>query len=479
MSNFNGSNGDDVFNGDGTDEVIRGKGGNDRLYGGGGQDVIEGGDGTDYLDGGDGDDRLYSNNQVTISLPYYSTDIFSPPAIDSGTERDTLYGGNGSDKIYAGYGDTVDGGPNDVTGDYLYISFLAAPSGITFDGGLATQVIGGATITGIENISFVQGSNFDDTINGRSLGGGYSEFGALMGMGGNDTLLAGDYTGTLFGGDGNDVVDGRGSQYLQAVYGDDGDDTLYTNSNTFAKAYGGAGNDTIYAHGTVYGGSGNDLIVMQSTYYQGPVYGDSGDDEIRACDAGNVISGGGGADRLIGSISADILSSADFAGAGNYTGSGYVPGDDMGLERDTITGGGGDDDIGIGIGDDADGGDGSDQLRLSLGGAAAGISFDGSVRPTRQLLAAEDAAEISSSSSQPFSALQFITRGDPAGGDDVCAVPVVVAERRGPSLRARHRCLPRDRADVVEQVRTAVRWRHTPTAGQSDARLPPLALASR
>ena len=58
---------------------------------------------------------------------------------------------------------------------------------------------------------------------------------------------------------------------------------------------------------------------------------------------------------------------------------------------------------------------------------------------------------------QSISLLQFFTRGDPPSGDDVRAIHVVAAERGGPAVRARDRHLPRDGADVVEQLRAAVR----------------------
>ena len=45
-------------------------------------------------------------------------------------------------------------------------------------------------------------------------------------MGGNDTLVAGYYTYALEGGDGDDLVDGRNSQYLKEVNGDGGNDVI-------------------------------------------------------------------------------------------------------------------------------------------------------------------------------------------------------------------------------------------------------------
>lgn len=371
MANFNGSSGDDTFTGSDDADTAVGNGGNDTLSGAGGADLLVGSSGADSLSGGAGNDRLFSGDESPpFNLPYYGNP-FTPPVLDTGSERDTLLGGDGSDRLFGGYGDNIDGGTNGTFGDYLYISFMGALTGVTADFRLATQTIGGGVITGIENISWVQGSDFDDDINvGTGSNNGYSDFAAVYGMGGNDRLVAGYYTGTLFGGDGNDIVDGRGSQYLQSVSGDNGNDTLYTNTNTFATANGGSGDDTIYSHGTTYGGDGNDLIALQFSFYTGLVFGEAGNDEIRASDAGHTIIGGTGADTLTGGLRQDFL----FSGDRDATTGLAV--DDMGLERDILTGFGGDDALAIGYGDSADGGSGTDTLRLSLGGLTNGIVFN-------------------------------------------------------------------------------------------------------
>ncbi len=367
MATFTGSSGADIYTGGVDSDQITGNGGNDSLSGNGGNDDIAGGDGADTMDGGAGNDRLYSGTRTgPYTQPYYANN-FTPPTLDTGNEADIVLGGGGDDRIFAGYGDTVDGGTQDYLGDYLFISFLGAPTGVTFDFGLASQTIGGATISGIENISWVQGSNFDDDINASAgYGGGYSDFTVVFGAGGNDRLVSGYYTGAMYGDDGDDIVDGRGSQYLDIVDGGAGNDTLYTFSNTFAAAYGGTGNDTIYAHGEVHGGEGDDRIEMQSTSYRGNVFGDDGNDVIIAAVNGNSMSGGSGADSIVGGANSDVLASGYFDAAGS----------DSGLERDTLSGGGGDDRLSIGYGDIADGGDGSDRLTLSLAGATVGITID-------------------------------------------------------------------------------------------------------
>ncbi len=81
----------------------------------------------------------------------------------------------------------------------------------------------------------------------------------------------------------------------------------------------------------------------------------------------------------------------------------------------------------------------------------------------------------SSKNSQPVSIFLLLARGNPAGGDTLRAVRAEPSERREPVVRSRDRYLSRT---VVEQVRTAVRGRHPAPAGQPDAWLPAVALAS-
>jgi Ca2+-binding RTX toxin-like protein len=425
MVAFSGSSADDIFTGSLDNDQALGGAGNDKLSGADGSDTLTGNSGADTLDGGAGDDLLYSGDaSPAFNLPYPSNPYVLPQA-DTGSERDSLIGGDGSDRIFAGYGDHVDGGPGGSYGDYLYISFMGAPSGVTADFGLASQTIGGALITSIENISYVQGSQFADNLNARSTGTGYSDFNAVSGMGGNDTLTAGYYTGSLFGDEGDDFVDGRPSQYLFLVEGGAGNDTLYSSSGPTAVVNGGAGADTIYASGQVRGGAGDDLITMQFTYYTGStVYGDEGDDRITAASSGNKLVGGAGGDVLSGAEGADALY------AGDALGNGLGPADDNGLDRDRLSGAGGDDTLAAGFGDDVDGGSGSDVLYLSLGGASQGANIDlsalgsggsvtvggGTIRDVERLvyLRGSDAAD----------SIRLPTQGvmmtvDAGGGDDV------------------------------------------------------------
>jgi Ca2+-binding RTX toxin-like protein len=310
---------DDTLVGGTGDDLLRGFGGHDTISGGDGNDILAGGAGPDTIDGGAGDDTIYSGDiSVPWNAPYYNI-AYNPPTLDTGNEADTITGGDGSDRIFAGFGDNVDGGADGYWGDKLFISFQGAPSGIHFDGHLDTQSIGGGTITGIEDFSWVQGSNYDDYIDvGRTTDNGYSDFTVVQGMGGNDTLIAGFQTGSIDGGDGNDTIDGRPSAYIMTIDGGAGDDTIYAPGNGSVITNGGDGNDTISAAAETHGGAGDDIITMGTPYFGSTtVTGDAGNDTIVDGDGADVVDGGAGNDVLTG-------------GAGNDT---FV----VGIGNDTVT----------------------------------------------------------------------------------------------------------------------------------------------
>ena len=372
MATFDGGSSADTFTGGSGNDRADGNGGDDTLRGGAGYDDLAGNGGADTLVGGTEADVLYSGDRSPpFSLPYYDFEG-TPPLLDTGSEVDRLSGGDGDDRLFAGYGDNVNGGAG--ANDYLFISFLGGASGVTADFRQTVQTIGGGIVRDVENISWVQGSNHADDINvGSYFNGGYSDFTVLYGMGGNDNLVAGYYTGTISGDDGDDVVDGRPSQYLQKVLGGAGNDTLYTNPNTFAEAFGGEGNDVIYSHGATYGGSGHDLIFVSGSYYSGAVRGEDGDDEIHASGFGNVLDGGRGADRIYGAGGVDQI---DGASGNDWIVGG--DGDDSlfgGKANDRVFGGSADDVVDGGDGRDRlYGGDGLDMLR---GGAGDDRLFGG------------------------------------------------------------------------------------------------------
>lgn len=370
MATFTGTSNADTYTGSAGDDRISGGGGADSLAGGAGGDDLGGDAGPDTIDGGEGNDRIFSNTlPAFLSYPF---SLQSPNELDSGSEVDVLRGSFGNDYIFAGYGDIIDGGSGDE--DTLSISFLGSPGGVQVDFRNASQTIGTGTITGIEFIDVVQGSRFDDYINAKLAGPGfYSPFSKIFGAAGNDSLVGGYHTAELHGDEGDDELDATRSSYLRLVTGGDGNDVIKMEVDASATAYGGAGDDRIYAYGSTFGGSGNDYIEIGGRSAR--AHGDDGDDVMLVSTGyGGAMAGGDGSDSLTGGEGDDFLGSGRFASV--Y---GIPPpfAADTGPEKDILSGGAGNDTFAIGYGDDVDGGSGSDTLALlSLGGATAGLTID-------------------------------------------------------------------------------------------------------
>jgi len=398
-TNFNGTSGDDIFTGGSENDTAAGNGGNDQLSGGGGHDVIGGGAGADVVNGDDGSDQLYSFDiSPPFNRPYYGNP-WTPPVLDIGAEFDMLSGGAGGDTLFAGYGDTVDGGADS---DVLYISFLGASAGVTADFrqlyNNGSMVIGGGTLSNIEAIGWIEGSNFDDVLTDMDSS---SNFAPMFGNGGNDRLYGGYYTGDIHGGDGDDLIDRGNSPYGFQHYGEAGNDLLIGSYNG-ERLDGGSGNDELRGHGgfdDLFGGDGDDL--MDGGSYGDTLAGDAGNDVMYGGGDADTMDGGSGDDvmhgdfspismgnalspssndeRMWGGLGADVIhgnAGNDTIWSGERDGQfGFQGKDDAGLERDQLFGDEGNDTLAIGYGDDADGGIGSDSLRISLAGAASGVTL--------------------------------------------------------------------------------------------------------
>jgi serralysin len=337
-SAIQGTEGADVLNGSSDRDYIYGNGGNDTLNGGdgdawdylsggAGNDTLNGGTGFSVLDGGAGDDQLYLGTNSAPFSPlyqyarggtgadtihgsdgwdeiysdvgqdieegYFSFDpyipqFYSPPILDRGSEVDTIFAGGGSDLVSIGYGDSADGGTNTDHGDKLILSLAIAPTGITADfTGMPTLLIGGGTITGFEGIAYLEGSEFNDvfTFDASPISPGVTT--EVSTLGGDDHVIAGYYTSNIWGGDGNDVLDGSRSQYLRYISGGNGNDTI-VGGWAGAQLEGGAGDDV------VTGGSGLDRL-----------YGGAGNDMLTGGGDSDVLNGGDGADTLKGGTGDD------------------------------------------------------------------------------------------------------------------------------------------------------------------------------
>jgi Ca2+-binding RTX toxin-like protein len=194
-----GGLGNDYIHGGGADDTIDGGADNDVLLGGRGSDHIEGGDGNDAIDG--------------FGESGYGIDDLA---------ADVLIGGAGDDGITAGWGDSVDGGTGT---DSLAYSGLGGTTGINVNfsqltsGGTVT--IAGATLSGIEYVNGIGGTDYSDTIiagasNATSL--------YINGYGGDDALTGTSGHDLIDGGDGNDVI--AGGLGVDVLTGGNGTDTF-------------------------------------------------------------------------------------------------------------------------------------------------------------------------------------------------------------------------------------------------------------
>ncbi len=156
---------------------------------------------------------------------------------------------------------------------------------------------------------------------------------SVSGLGGNDTLridssLGTGVLGTLFGGEGNDVLlGGDGNDTLD---GGAGNDTYVFNTNTplgSDTVTDSAGSDYLYFAGstnnvTVNLGlttsqvvNANLTLTLASATCIEHIYGGSGNDTLTGNTLNNTLNGGSGADVLDGGDGIDTL----FGGAGNDT----------------------------------------------------------------------------------------------------------------------------------------------------------------
>jgi Ca2+-binding RTX toxin-like protein len=185
---------------------------------------------------------------------------------------------------------------------------------------LTTGVANGGTAQGdvLQQINFIVGSAFDDTIVGDGVdnylfGSGGAD--SISGGAGNDTLLGQDFMGdllpdggdTLNGGDGNDDINGQvGNDNLT---GGSGNDTIY----------GGLGDDTIIGganNDSVYGGDGADLFIEGTSDGDNRFFGDAGSDTLQGgLNGANIgFAGDFGASNSIEVISAGGFSSVSVYG---------------------------------------------------------------------------------------------------------------------------------------------------------------------
>ncbi|WP_077146892.1 calcium-binding protein [Sphingopyxis sp. KK2] len=304
---------------------------NSALNGLGGSDTLNGGNGHDTLEG-----DLYRMSTVVNDIYY-----------------DEMIGGSGNDLLVGGLGDYIDGGLG-TDGVGLDLGLYASGVSINFTSLLTTgsATILGTSINGIEDIWWVYGTQFGDTLD-TSFDGSNT---TLAGRAGDDILATGTGSNILYGGTGNDTLFAGGGS--DTLYGDADNDTLYGETGN-DSLYGGDGNDLLVGGSGVdnmHGGTGNDTYVVEDIGDTVNEDASNGTDTVRASInytlganvenlelIGTAASGTG--NTLANIITGNSGNNSLFGAAGNDTLNGNDGNDtlDGGTGADTMTGGIGDD----------------------------------------------------------------------------------------------------------------------------------------
>lgn len=342
--------GADTVEGGAGDDRLYGQAGDDSLVGGVGADWLLGGGGADTLEGGDGGDVLDGEAGAALIRGGAGNDLINggegADTLEGGTEDDRIWGATGADTIAGGTGadwiwggdgwDTVEGGDgNDVLYGERGFDVLiggAGPDVLFGSDGNDTLVgnadvdrmygqLGNDSLSGGDATDFLLGRDGDDTLDGgQGLDGIYGEAGADLIYGGNGLI-----TDNLFGGLGNDTLDGSGPPGSgdrdlgegDRMGGGPGNDVYFVDTRgDLVFEADGAGYDVVYAN--VPSGGGYELfpaveaLVMLGSTRWG--YGNRWNNPITGNASANLLDGSGGSDTLTGNTGDDTLkggSSAD------------------------------------------------------------------------------------------------------------------------------------------------------------------------
>ena len=350
-------------------DTIDGLAGHDRLSGGAGNDTLIGGAGNDTLNGGSGNDTAdysaattaVSANLATgrVSSSQTGTDtLIAIEAIVGGSGNDllragssgaNLSGGGGNDRLFGGAGQDVirgDAGNDTILGragadrlfggagdDFLIID--AADTVVNGGAGLDRALVQGNADFSINlnsaSIEVINSAGGNDNLNGAGMTG---RLVARSGTG-DDTIIGGNGSNFLYGGAGNDSITGGngsdvllGHQGVDYISGGGGNDSIYTDGND-RFIDGGAGYDRLYVLGSnavslnlaavgfevVSGGAGNDRLIGSTVADRQLLRGNNGDDTLFGGAAADTMFGGNGNDSISGGAGADKL----FGGAGDDT----------------------------------------------------------------------------------------------------------------------------------------------------------------
>lgn len=356
-----GGAGDDVLTGGFLADRLAGGAGDDTLAGGWGDDSIEGGAGTDRLTGGPGDDLFIFDRIDAPQSPPAAPDLiadFEGAGLAGGDRillpgamvvwRVIVFHATAADFAFEGYDESgLQLDPAQVGDGYVDVLWRVVEgeawrfevwADLDDDGRFGANDVllrvaipdgDPASVLGADDFATefggMVGGDGDDVLTGRgatddvfwggtgndSLSGG-DGVDWLEGGTGSDSLLGGDLADVLFGGPGSDWIDGG-----------DGWDTLYA-ADPYApeteaeddrnRLIGGASPDMLFGGlglDTLSGDDGDDFLWADAG--ADSLSGGAGDDIAHGGPGADTLDGGDGADTLTGGADGDLMIGGDGA----------------------------------------------------------------------------------------------------------------------------------------------------------------------
>ncbi len=302
---FSTSTGNDSISGGDGNDYVSVTGGNNVIDGGAGNDTIYGGDGNDSIEGGAGNDLIHVGG-----------DANSVNSVTGGLGNDNIHASSGKDEFYYKDGDGADiiydfDNAKDII---RLVEGEIKSSAVRSKDLVLTIGKGSITLKGMagQEVSVIGADGTKKYLDATELNGA-----TLKGSAGNDNISNKSAYTTYYLGAGNDIL--SVDQNSNAIFGEAGNDRLFSTSDGNDSISGGDGNDYVSVTGgnnvidggagndTIYGGDGNDSIE-----------GGAGNDLIHVdgeANSVNSVIGGLGNDNIYASSGKDEFYYKDGDGA--------------------------------------------------------------------------------------------------------------------------------------------------------------------
>jgi Ca2+-binding RTX toxin-like protein len=296
---------DRILTGAGAVEALFGGAGDDRMFGGAGSfDGLIGGAGDDLLDGGGGRDIAFffdSPNGIWADLEtgraagFGDDRLRSIEGLGGSNQDDELFGDDGSNLIVAQEGDDV----VDARGS----GTLAGSQADQIDGGDGDDTLIGGPGADIVTYEDAPGPIDLDLELGTATGWGSDALSGIEAAIGSilDDALRGDGQDNAFvGGEGDDLIDGRGGRDQAAYF----DAFVPVDADLALGLATGWGTDTLTGIEDLTGSAFADTLSGNDG--QNAIGGGSGNDELSGRGGDDVLLGGNGSDEADGGDGVDV-----------------------------------------------------------------------------------------------------------------------------------------------------------------------------